>query len=158
MTFSFEDGFDSIDEALQEVKVAIFRILQDPLDLIQPEWATQLSCTLECYNVTAEEEDEGLRNINIPETEDHREVQGPQIENLDIVSPVKTKKVNISTEVEPKFMKIGDYQDDTTVDKVAELLREYQDLFPTKFTNLKGIIGDPGVMKITLNPDMKPVN
>lgn len=27
MTFSFEDGFDSIDEALQEVKVAIFRVL-----------------------------------------------------------------------------------------------------------------------------------
>ena len=31
---SFEDGFDSIDEALQEVKVAILRILHDPLDLI----------------------------------------------------------------------------------------------------------------------------
>ena len=27
MTFSFEDGFDSIDEVLQEVKAAIFRIL-----------------------------------------------------------------------------------------------------------------------------------
>ncbi len=26
MTFSFEDGFDCIDEALQEVKVTIFRI------------------------------------------------------------------------------------------------------------------------------------
>ena len=34
MTFSFEDGFDSIDEALQEVKATIFRIPQDPLDLI----------------------------------------------------------------------------------------------------------------------------
>jgi hypothetical protein len=43
------------------------------------------------------------------------------------------------------------------VDKVAELLREYQDLFPTKFTDLKGIIGDLGVMKITLKPDAKPV-
>ena len=68
MTFSFEDGFDSIDEALQEVKAAIFRIPQDPLDLINPEWATQLSNALECYNVTAEEEDEDMRNINIPET------------------------------------------------------------------------------------------
>ena len=37
MTFSFEDGFDSIDEALQEVKATIFSIPQDPLDLIQPE-------------------------------------------------------------------------------------------------------------------------
>ncbi len=26
MTFNFEDGFDSIDEALQEVKAVIFRI------------------------------------------------------------------------------------------------------------------------------------
>jgi len=42
ITFSFEDGFDSIDEALQEVKVAILRIPQDPLDPIQ-QWATQLS-------------------------------------------------------------------------------------------------------------------
>ena len=43
------------------------------------------------------------------------------------------------------------------VDKVTKLLREYQDLFPTKFTDLKGIIGDLGMMKITLKPDMKPV-
>ena len=43
MTFSFEDGFDNIDEVLQEVKTSIFRISQDPLDLIQPEWATQLT-------------------------------------------------------------------------------------------------------------------
>lgn len=37
MTFSFEDRFDCIDEALQEVKETIFRIPQDPLDLIQPD-------------------------------------------------------------------------------------------------------------------------
>lgn len=42
MTFSFEDGFKSIDEALQEVKAMIFRIQQDPLELIQPDWSTQL--------------------------------------------------------------------------------------------------------------------
>ena len=40
MTFSFEEGFDCIDEALQEVKAMIFRIPQDPLDLIQPDWTT----------------------------------------------------------------------------------------------------------------------
>lgn len=43
------------------------------------------------------------------------------------------------------------------MDKVAELLWEYQDLFPTKFSNMKGIVGDMGVMKITLKPDAKPV-
>ena len=39
-------------------------------------------------------------------------------------------------------MKIGDYWDDFTVDKVAKLLCEYQDLFPMKFSYLKGVIGD----------------
>ena len=58
MTFNFEDGFDYNDEVLQEVKETIFRIPQDPLDLIKLEWATQLSHALECYNITAEEEDE----------------------------------------------------------------------------------------------------
>lgn len=43
------------------------------------------------------------------------------------------------------------------VDKITELLYEYQDLFPTKFTDLKGIIGDQGMMKITLKPNAKPV-
>ena len=109
MTFSFEDGWDSIEEALQEVKAAIFRIPQEPVELIYLEWATQLSCALECYNVTVEEEDEDPRKINILEMEGHREVQGPQIENPDIITPMKTKQVNIGTEVETKFAKIGDY-------------------------------------------------
>ena len=43
------------------------------------------------------------------------------------------------------------------VDKVAELLREYQDLFSTKFSEMKGIIRDLGVIKITLKPGVKPV-
>ena len=54
MIFNFRDGFDSIDEALQEVKASNFRMSQDPLELIRPKWATQLSHALECYNVTIE--------------------------------------------------------------------------------------------------------
>jgi len=34
MMFNFKEGFDYIDTALQEVKATIFRMLQDPLDLI----------------------------------------------------------------------------------------------------------------------------
>ena len=96
---------------------------------------------LECYNVTAEEEDEDPQKVNIPEIEGHREVEGLQVENPAITTPLKTKKVNIGTEEEPKFVKIGAYWDDATVDKVTELLCEYQDLFPTTFTDLKGISG-----------------
>lgn len=43
------------------------------------------------------------------------------------------------------------------VGKVTEFLREYQDLFPTQFTDLKGIIEDLGMMKITLKSDAKLV-
>ena len=48
MTFNFEYGFDCIEKALQEVKTKIFRILQNPLDLIQPDWNTEMSHALEC--------------------------------------------------------------------------------------------------------------
>ena len=58
MTFNFEDGFRSINEALQEVKATIFRIPQDPLELVQLDWSTQLHHVLECYNMTIEGEDE----------------------------------------------------------------------------------------------------
>ena len=95
---------------------------------------------LECYNVITEEEDEDLRNINILETEGHHKIEGTQIENPYITAPLKTKQVNVGTNAELKFAKIRDYWDDTTMDKVSELLREYQDLFPTNFLELKGII------------------
>jgi len=98
--------------------------------------------------MTAKGEDDDPRNINIPEVEEYRKVDGLKIENPDITTPLKTKQVNIGTKEESKFAKIGDYCDDATVDKIDELLREYQDLFPTNFSNLKGIIGDLGVMKI----------
>ena len=74
----------------------MFRILQDPLDLIQPDWTTELHHSLECYNVIAQEEYEDLRNINIPEAEGHRKVEGPQIENRDITVPLKTKRETLA--------------------------------------------------------------
>eukprot|EP00253_Pinus_taeda_P005155 PITA_05155 len=40
---------------------------------------------------------------------------------------------------------------------VAELLHEYQALFSTKIIDLKGIVGDLGIVKITLKSDAKPV-
>ena len=106
MTFNFEDGFECIDEAPHEVKAAIFRIPQDPLDLIQPDWTTQLCHALWCYNVTVEEEEHDPRKINIPETEGQREVEGPKTENPDVIAPLKTLQVNIRSDVEPKFAKI----------------------------------------------------
>ena len=36
-------------------------------------------------------------------------------------------------------------------------MHEYQDLFPTKFTDMKGIKGPMGEMKIPLKPDARPI-
>ena len=71
--------------------------------------------------------------------------------------PLKTKQVNIGTEVEPKYATLGDYWDDAMVDKVTELLCKYQDSFLTKIIDLKGIIGHLGMMKVTLKLDVNPV-
>lgn len=43
------------------------------------------------------------------------------------------------------------------MDKDVEILYEYHVLFPTTFLDLKGIIGDLDVMKITLKPNPKPI-
>ena len=59
------------------------------MEVLQPEWATQLSYALECYNVNVEEDDEDPRNINIPEMEGCREVRGPSIEDPEITEPME---------------------------------------------------------------------
>ena len=43
------------------------------------------------------------------------------------------------------------------VSKVTQLLHNYQYLFPKKFSEMKGILGDIGVIKIPLKPNAKPV-
>lgn len=47
--------------------------------------------------MTTEEEEGDPRNINIPEAEGHREVEGSQIENPYMIVPLKTRQVNIGT-------------------------------------------------------------
>ena len=57
----------------------------------------------------------------------------------------------------PKIGSIGNYWDDRTIGQVADLLQEYQDLFPMKFEDMKGIPGDLGIMRIPLKEGDKPV-
>jgi hypothetical protein len=52
---------------------------------------------------------------------------------------------------------MGDYWSDETIEKVAYLLHEYKDLSPTKFSEIKGIVGELREMKIQLKPGAKPV-
>jgi CTP:phosphocholine cytidylyltransferase-like protein len=79
-------------------------------------------------------------------------VEGPGVELPFIGKPIKIKKVNIGTKQTPTFANVGDYWDAATIDKIIELLHEYQDLFSTKFTDMKGIKGSMGEMRIPLNP------
>ncbi|KAH9313568.1 hypothetical protein KI387_022195, partial [Taxus chinensis] len=53
--------------------------------------------------------------------------------------PVKTKKVNIGTDVEPKEAIIGDYWSEKEVANIIELLHEFQDLFPQGYKKLKRV-------------------
>ena len=125
----------------------------------QLEWDRRLEHELECYNFATEpyDEDNNPRSVNILELEGTRDVDGPRLEIPAITEPIKIKKINTGTETEPKFASIGDYWDDETVGHIANLLHDYQDLFPTKFTEMKGIVGDLGVMRIPLKEDARPV-
>ena len=90
-----------------------------------------------------------MTNINISESEGTRAVEGSGISSDQFLKPLKIKKVNIGSPDNPKFSNIGDYWDEETVAKIMDLLHEYQDLFPTNFSEMKGIVGDLGEMKNT---------
>jgi hypothetical protein len=45
---------------------------------------------------------------------------------------------------------IGDYWDEKIMEIITKLLREYNDLFPKTFTEMKGIVRELGQMNIPL--------
>jgi len=113
---------------------------------------------LECYNVAKDEQyDEDPRNIEVPENEGERAVEGPNIESTTYAQSLKTKRVNIGTKENPKFAHTDDYLNDETVEKISYLLCEYWDLFPTTLLEMKGISGELGELNIPLQPNAKPV-
>ena len=111
-----------------------------------------------CYNFSREpEDDDELQNVNIPKSEGSRDVATPYI-LMDLMSQLlKIRKVNIGSEENPKFSNVEDYWDEETMAKITDMLHELQDLFRTRFSEMKGILGDLGEMKILLKPDVKPI-
>ena len=93
-----------------------------------------------CYNINADKDDDP-RKVNIIETKGQRDVEEPRVELPFIGHPIKIKKIKIGTKKTLKLANVGDYWDAATIDKIIELLHEYQDLFPTKFTDMKGVKG-----------------
>jgi hypothetical protein len=113
---------------------------------------------LSCYHVQEEAPDEDdPRDIQIEEVKGEKYVEGLPIESEVISVPIKVKKVNIGTIEQPKMASIGDYWDEQIVERIIELLREYSDLFPTTFIEMKGIAEELGEMKIPLRSDVRPI-
>jgi hypothetical protein len=84
-------------------------------------------------------------------------VEGPSLESEVFVTPIKDNKVNIGMNDNPKMASIRDYWDEKTLERIMELLHEYNDLFRTKFTEMKGIAGDLSEMNIPLKPEAQPI-
>ena len=90
----------------------------------EDEWTTPLQKLQSYYNINADEDDDP-RKVNIAETEDQRDVEGPGVELPFIGQPIKIKKVNIGIEETPKLANVEDYWDVATIDKITKLLHEY---------------------------------
>jgi hypothetical protein len=84
-------------------------------------------------------------------------VEGPYLESELFFTPIKVNKVNIEMNENPKMESIGDYWDEKTIERITELLCEYNDIFPTIFTEMKGIERELGEMNIPLKLEARPV-
>ena len=68
---------------------------------------------------------------------------------------IKMKEFNISNDGRPKMVQIGDYWSDKQTTGIANLLKEYQDVFACDYKDLKGIVEEMGKMNIELIPGAK---
>lgn len=155
---NFEAESPTVDSALQ---VVMRRIWSDIAAENEAGEEEAMKHALAYYKLAiegndVESDDQELRHLDIIETKGECGVQGHKFLSPYITQPLKTRKVNIGSEEQPKLSNVGDYWDEETISKIIELLREYQEVFLTKFSKMKGIIGDLGVMKIPLKPDAKP--
>jgi hypothetical protein len=156
-TFLFESQYPTVDQDLQIVRQKVFDEATNlPFEKEEDEWTVPLQQLQGCYNINADEDDDP-KDVNILKTEGQRDIEGPSIELPFIGQPIKIKKVNIGIEKTPKFENVGDYWDDATIIKITKILHEYQDLFPTKFTDMKRIKGTMGETKIPLGLDERPI-
>ena len=70
--------------------------------------------------------------------EESRDVTALDIPTDPMNRPLNIRKVNIGMEENPKFSSVGDYWDKETMEKIIDLLHEFQDLFLTKFFRNEG--------------------
>jgi hypothetical protein len=94
VTFTFEHESPLLDATLQAIRTKIF-LEEGPMEVVPMCSAHRASMIvhelLECYNVAKEEQDEeDPRNIQVPETEGERAVEGPELESVVYAQPLKT--------------------------------------------------------------------
>ena len=150
--FEFDDDHPLINVSLQVIKTKIFEDIPMLMTNFYQSSAT-IQHWMECYNVTGKPNDDEPCDIKIPEFEDTHMVEGSGVSSDMFPNPLKIKKVNIGSSENSKFANIRDYWDDKNVKNIIDLLHELQDLFPTNFFEVKGIVGDLGEMKIPLRPN-----
>jgi hypothetical protein len=172
--FSFTSKYPELELVLQKIKELLFTTNSNKRSnfVVCPKHTQELQTKLhlpltekpiECYQISKDSESldelEELRNLAIKETEGNREIQNtiPSQTDSSYNHPLKLCKLNIGTEEQPKIAMVGDYWDEKTSQEIQSLLREYEDLFPKTFSELKGIKGVMGEMKIELKPGSKPV-
>jgi hypothetical protein len=160
VAFNFEFESPLVDAALQVIKGKNF-MEKGQVEIVPTCSEHRESATtyelLECYN-NIEDGKEDPRNVHVSKIEGECDAVGPTLESDAYAKPIRVRKVKIDTKEKPKFANIGDYWNDETVENIADLLRDYQDLFPTTFLEMKRIVGELGEMKILLKPDVKPLN
>ena len=105
LTFGFEFEYPKIEDALGVIRIKLFD--ECPLLIVnQLDWEAHMEHAMECYNFATDDEVEDPHNVNIPESEGPRDVQGLVLEIPEIIEKVKIKKINIGIEVNPKFASI----------------------------------------------------
>ena len=155
--FSFRDANLEFHNAIQLIHEVVLKVVPTAYP-VDPHAQFHMQSLMTCYNISGELEDDGdMRNVNIQESEGSRNVAAPEIPTDPMSQPLKIQKVNIGTEENLKFASVGDNWDDKIMAQIIDLLHEFQDLFSTRFSEMKGILGDLGEMKIPLKLDMKPV-
>ena len=77
LTFSINEVCPTLDAAVRLIHTKVFD--DQEIAEYQPDWKEQEANVVECYNLAIDEDDD-LRNINIPKLEGYYEVHGPTVE------------------------------------------------------------------------------
>ena len=129
-TFSFAEANPDNHNALQIIWDVVLKFVSVAYP-VDPHAHCHMQSMMECYNISRKsKDDDELQNINILETEGSRDVAASEVSTNPMTQPLNIKKFNIGTKENPKFTSVGDYWDEETMANIADILHEFQDLFP----------------------------